>query len=147
MLRRSVGTLFITACGLMTPSLSSADGDPGFAALMGTLQVYLHKLDLSVQHDNAELAGFYVHELEEAVETIGTEIDSYDGYPVGQLTTGTMIAPIEALEAAMASGQGTDQAMNGLVNACNACHAATDHGFIEITRAHSNPFNQSFESE
>ena len=122
-----------------------ADGDPGFAALMGKMQTYLHKLDLSVQAGNTELIGFYVHELEEAVEEVTEGIDTYDGFPVGELTGAVMTPAIEALEDAVDDSAAVDNAMNSLVDACNSCHDATDHGFISIKRAESNPFNQTFE--
>ncbi len=127
---------------------STAEGEePELAALMATMQVYLHKLDLSVQHNNAELIAFYVHELEEVVETIENDVETYDGFPVGELTGTMMVAPIEALENAARNQGNTDAAMQTLVDTCNACHAATDHAFIKMTRATSNPFNQSFEND
>ena len=86
-----------------------------------------------------------MHELEEAVEEVVDDIESYDGFPVGKLTASMMPGPIEALENAVEQGGDADKAMDRLVQACNACHASTDHGYIRITRARNNPFNQSFD--
>jgi hypothetical protein len=37
------------------------------------------------------------------------------------------------------------ESMNAIVQACNACHTATQHAFIRITPGTEvNPFNQSF---
>ena len=142
-------SLIVSALGLallaVLPALASEDDahDPGLAGYMSSMQRYLHKLDLSVQAGNAKLAGYYIHEIEETAEEIAENIASYDGHPVGQLTSDKLPPAIEALEDALAKGDGAE-AMDGLVSACNACHVVTDHAYIKIRRAGSNPFNQDF---
>lgn len=112
---------------------------------MGLMQRHLHKLDLSVQAGNAELAGFYVHELEELVEAVEAAGVVYGGHPVGAMTGAQLPPAIEALEAALAAGEDADAAVNELVERCNACHEATGRPWLRITRARGNPFNQRFE--
>ena len=117
--------------------------DPGLAGYMSNMQRYLHKLDLAVQAGNGQLAGYYIHELEETVEETAASVPEYDGHPVGRLTADMMPPAIEALEKALEGGDPAE-AMAGLVSACNACHAVTEHAYIKIRRAGGNPFNQDF---
>jgi hypothetical protein len=125
----------------------AAVADEALVGLMTAIQTHTHKLQLSLDHDNAALAAFYAHEVEELVEEIGG-ISEYDGYPVGQLA-GAMLGPvIERLSEALSSGGGTAAAnreLDALINACNACHIATDHSYIVIARNSTNPYLQSFE--
>jgi len=112
--------------------------------MMGAMQRYLHKLDLAVRADNVELAAFYLHEVEEVAEEIVDEVPEYDGRPVSQLVESTLEPGLEALETAIENGDGMTTAMRQLIDACNNCHRATDHAYIVIERASSNPFNQDF---
>jgi hypothetical protein len=114
--------------------------------LMGALQTHTHKLQLSLDHGNLPLAAFYAHEVEELVEEVG-EVDEYDGYPVGQLATSMLTPVMGRLESALENGNldAANRELDALVNACNACHVATSHGFIVIARNSSNPYLQSFE--
>jgi hypothetical protein len=111
---------------------------------MGLMQRHLQKLDLSVQAGNETLAGFYIHELEELIETVAEAGVVYHGYPVGAMTEAQLPPAIEAIEAALGSGADADAAVGELVDRCNACHAATDRPWLVITRARGNPFNQDF---
>jgi hypothetical protein len=133
------------------PATTTADEDD-LIGLMGALQKYTHKLQLSLDHGNRELAGFYIHEIEETLEEIG-EIDEYDGHPVGRLSSSMMIPRIEAIDAALENAADTGvlsaagREFDRLVDACNACHTATGHGFIVIRRNSANPWLQSFEPQ
>lgn len=141
-----VVVLLCTAIGFFaSQTIASGDDDPGLATLMGRLQVYVQKLDLSVQNNNTQLIGFYLHELEESAEEIQEDIASYDGFPVGQLTGSKLMPHIEALEHAVENDADIELEMQALIDSCNECHEATDHGYIKINRMTSNPFNQSFE--
>jgi hypothetical protein len=111
---------------------------------MGLMQRHLQKLDLSVQAGNETLAGFYIHELEELIESIADAGVVYHGYPVGAMTETQLPPAIETLEAALGAGADADAAVGELVDRCNACHAATDRPWLVITRARGNPFNQDF---
>jgi hypothetical protein len=131
---------------LCSPALTAADDD-GLLGLMTALQTHTHKLQLSLEAGNGRLADFYLHEMEELLEEIG-EIEEYDGYPVGQLASAMLEPAMEALEAAVDDGDIAAAAgapFDALLNACNACHTATEHGFIVIARNSSNPYLQSFE--
>lgn len=126
-----------------TSDNAMADGDAELASWMSQMQVYLHKLDLSVQAENEKLISFYLHELEELSEEIADEVDTYDGFPVGELTESMLIPRIEEMEESLEGGD-VSASLTRLIDTCNACHVATDHGYIRISKAGSNPFNQDF---
>jgi hypothetical protein len=102
--------------------------------VMGHIQRYTDKLYFAGLHQNWPLANFYLHELEETTESIiGANVVD-DGINVSDLMK-TMLEPkIEALEAKVkakdAAGFKADYQL--LVNTCNACHAASQHPFIQI---------------
>ena len=62
------------------------------------LPTFTHKLALSVEARNAELAGFYLHEAEETAEAIRDEIPEYEGLPIGPLVGSMLMPHIERLE-------------------------------------------------
>jgi hypothetical protein len=135
----------IAAVALLSAAPARAEG-PGLAALMHILQTHAHKLQLSVAARNGELAYFYLHELEETAEAIASEIDEYDGYPIGALTREMLLPPVEALEEAVKARdwEASDARFAKLLKSCNACHLVAGHGFIRIVPAQGNPFAQDF---
>lgn len=134
---------------LMTasPLTAFADGDVELAETMGHLQYFAHKAALAIDNKNQDLAGFYAHELEEYIED-AAKIESYDGYPVGKLIKTMLMPTFEDFEAALKSGnwKKTSTQFDAVLNSCNACHNATEHGFIEIERRSDNPYMQSFKA-
>jgi len=127
---------------------SRDDTTPALHKLMGTMQTYMHKYNLSVLENNPELAGFYLHEIKEVNETIIENIDEYDGHPVGELSN-TMLKPvIENTESLFGDDNrpAIKKSVSIIIQACNNCHAATDHGYIKIVEVgtDNNPFNQDF---
>lgn len=125
---------------------SDAESEPPLAALMGDLLNYLHKLDLSIQANNLQLAGFYQHELEEVTEEIIDDVPEYDGFAIAELTKQMLMPRVESLEKELVTGGAASAELRLMIDSCNACHAATEHAFIRITEAQSNPFNQDFQT-
>ena len=148
LINRPVSLLLAVVLLTSNGSLAGAsEGDePGLAALMAQLQVYTHKLDLSAQAGNEQLVAFYLHELEELTEEIVEGVPEYDGHAIGDLTAAMLAPVIDGIEDALQDGSG-DAAMDKLVDACNACHRATEHGYIVIKRTNANPFNQVFSTD
>ena len=139
----AIATFFLMA-QLSGTAVASDYEEADLVGMMSQLQLYLHKLDLSVQAGNERLAGFYLHELEEIGKKISAEVASYDGFPVGELTRSMLLTQLEELE------NGASDLADGvtmLIDTCNACHEATDHGYIKITSASVNPFNQDFDPD
>ena len=145
-LRAATGPALLAACALAAgPALASG---AGLAERMAHLQRHAHKLQLSVEANNPRLVGFYIHEIEELAEAIRDEIPSYDDHPVGQLTAEMLLPAVEALESPVEAGDwdAAGDAFDKLIATCNACHDATEHGYIRIRKAQGNPFNQDFSS-
>ncbi len=120
---------------------------PELALLMGDLQRLTHKLALSADAGNAELAAFYLHESQEQLRKIQSEAPEYENLPVALLIdrlANPAYAPMQAAVSAK-DRQRMLAGLDSIIQSCNACHMATQHGFIRITRGTEvNPFNQSF---
>lgn len=125
-------------------SASPALADEGLAMRMVWMQTWLHKLDLSVQAGNAELAEHYLHELEEQAEEIVEDIETYEGVAVGQLVGELLVPALEAADQALDANAGDREAVVRLIGVCNQCHEASGHPAIRVVPASGNPFNQDF---
>lgn len=118
---------------------------PGFGNFMGSIQNHHNKLWYAGIHENWELASFEIHELEETFEAIENT------YPDRDHTQYIpMIHPgLEAVENAI-SEQNPETFRSSyltLTNACNTCHKATQHEFINITIPTAPSFtNQDYKS-
>jgi hypothetical protein len=114
---------------------------------MGDLQRLTHKLALSADAGNMELAAFYLHESQEQLRKIQTEAPEYENLPVALLIDRLAHPAYTPMQDAVTA---RDKArlmagLDGIIQSCNACHTATQHAFIRITRGTEvNPFNQSF---
>jgi hypothetical protein len=113
---------------------------------MQTMQHLTHKLGLSIQAKNGPLAAFYLEEVEETAEVIEKKFPTYDGKNIGVLTETMFLPSIEPLEKSVGASNWAASATgySGLIDSCNKCHTATEHGFVEITVPAGNPFNQTF---
>ncbi len=117
---------------------------------MSNLQRWIHKTGLSVQARNQRLAEFYLHETEEAVETIQSEAPTYEGYEIKTLTEQMLVPALDSLDAAVDASDWpvADRRLQATARSCNQCHTATDHGFVKIRLADlQNPYAQSFEPD
>lgn len=114
---------------------------------MSRMQYYAQKLGYSIQAENAPLAAFYLHELEELTEVTQEEVPEYEGHPIGTLLKQVLAPALRVQHDALERGdwEMTRQRYRQLIQSCNACHAATEHGFIQLTPAEGDPpFNQRF---
>lgn len=139
-------TLFsFSACNDQTEE--SAQNVKGFAEYMYFMQLYTHKALLSIEAENAELADFYIHELEETTEDVIEFISEYGGFPISDLTKTMLLPLIEDLEDELETGNWEQirEKARIMVDSCNACHVATDHGEIVIPfELNGNPYLQDF---
>jgi hypothetical protein len=129
--------------------LLEEEAAPELALLMGDLQRLTHKMALSAHEGNAPLAGFYLHESLEQLKAIQAEAPEYERLPIALLIDRLALPAYEPFKAVLTEQPlNRDRLMNtldGIIQSCNACHVATEHGFIHITRGTEvNPFNQSF---
>ena len=146
-MRMTPGRGMLLTAALACLSAAPASGDaPGLVVLMHQLQTHAHKAQLSIEARNEPLAHFYLHELEETSAYIADNIATYDEYPVGQLTREMLLPAIEALEDVIETGDWSagGTRFDALLDACNACHTVTAHGYIRVAPASGNPYAQDF---
>ena len=143
MKRRAIG--LVVGLWLAGAALAETDESPHLVGLMGDMQSFAHKLQLSLDAENALLADFYAHELGGAIAAVG-QIDSYSDYPVGRLTTSTLSPLLKKLIAGLDAGDlpRADNAFDALLEGCNRCHAMTEHDYIRVQRNPANPYLQNF---
>lgn len=104
------------------------------AVHMGRIQRYHQKLWAAGREGNAELAAFYLHELEEAMEEIAEADVEEDGVRISPHMKAYGLGTVEALERILKEDgvEALHASSQLLVDACNACHAATGYSFIRI---------------
>lgn len=104
------------------------------AEVMGNLHRYASKLDLALQGENWELAGFYFHEMEETLEVfeenevIEDELNLsglYKSLLKNELTT--LDQQIDVKDQVSAKS-----AMQVVWSSCNECHKSSGHEFIVV---------------
>lgn len=146
----TLGTLFLLTQCNSSENKSSTQSEPELADLMSTMQYHTHKLALSVEASNTELSEFYLHELEEATETVISSVQTYEGHDIANLTESMLEPGFEPVHEALENEdwkEAKEQLFN-LTESCNSCHQSTDHGFVVIKPGFdNNPYNQDFEKE
>ncbi len=116
---------------------------PGFGDFMGSIQNHHNKLWFAGSSENWRLAAFEIHELQEFFDDIKAI------YPDREETQSiSVIGPgLIAVNNAI-NQQNIEEFKQGyitLTNACNTCHQATEHDFIQIIIPTSPSFsNQDF---
>lgn len=120
--------------------------DAELALQMAHLQRWTHKTTLALQERNPELADFYLHEMEETIEGIQEEVPTYEGHPIADLTEEMLVPSVESVDEALDEEDWSrvDKRVQDLVQSCNQCHTATEHGFIQIEVQEANPYPQNF---
>ncbi|MEM7354054.1 MAG: hypothetical protein AAF657_24845, partial [Acidobacteriota bacterium] len=116
------------------------------ATLMGDMQRHSAKLGFAIQGKNQPLAQFYLEELHEVLEELEA-VDEHEGMPIGSPAKVIMDPALAELAARLepAGWAGAWPAYEATIEACNRCHLATEHGFIEVLPASGTPpFNQVF---
>ena len=117
---------------------------------MSRLQRWTHKTALALQARNPALADFYLHEMEESIETIQTEAPTYEGHPIADLTEEMLVPSVEALDGALddRDWDAVGERLQNLAHSCNQCHASTEHGFVNVDlRDVPNPYAQDFSAD
>lgn len=114
---------------------------------MAWLQRWVTKLWYAGDAGHWELADFYLHETEETLEDMIAAGVVEDGHDISALIQGMLIPQIEALETAVdeASPDLFRRHYQAMVVQCNACHVATEHGFLVMDiPSGPPPFAQNF---
>ncbi|MDX1636688.1 MAG: hypothetical protein R3281_01880 [Balneolaceae bacterium] len=149
--------MFIYGCGQSNEEQErqqfakvSQEQTPELAEYMQHIRRYTHKMSLSVQARNQELADFYMHELQASALSVKQDVPGYEGYDIAYFTEMLMDPEIDTLRTSLDTGdwQRIEADLTDLITSCNTCHNATGHGFINVTSGvEKNPYNQVFEPE
>ncbi|MDX1639450.1 MAG: hypothetical protein R3281_15900 [Balneolaceae bacterium] len=150
------GTLFVNSCERQEPQqerqqfakINEGQTTPELAEYMQYIGGYLHKLSLSVQARNPDLADFYMHELQASVLAVKQDVPGYEGYDIAYFTELLLDSQIDSLRTTLKTRDwdAIRARINTTVNSCNTCHNATGHGFVQVTAGFDkNPYNQVFE--
>ncbi|MEP6844842.1 MAG: hypothetical protein ABI861_02525 [Panacibacter sp.] len=116
---------------------------PGFGEFMSSIQIHHAKLWFAGKNQNWQLADFEIKEIKESLD----DIKKYctDRPEIKEI--GMIDLPLDSLTNAI-NQRGPAQFESSymlLTNACNKCHAATDHAFNVIKVPDNPPFsNQDF---
>jgi hypothetical protein len=115
--------------------------EPGLGDQMHTLQLRHAKLWFAGAAGNWELAAFEIHEIEENLERIARWHHDNETIPMGPAIKVHMQPGQYAVEQSVARKNAGEfsAAFDRLTQGCNACHRATEHGFIVIQRPTSEP--------
>ncbi|MCC6937325.1 MAG: hypothetical protein IT226_03815 [Flavobacteriales bacterium] len=116
------------------------------AVYMGRLQRFHQKLWLAGNVGNAELAKFYLHEMEETMEAIADGHVVEQGVNVSAAMETHGLPAIGKLEDLLEKeGVGAMHANGGiLVEGCNNCHVATEHAYIRIKEPEAAAFPDQY---
>lgn len=131
----------------MTHELPRRFYEPGLGDQMHTLQLRHAKLWFAGAAGNWELAAFEAHEIEENLERIARWHRGSESMPIGPAIKVHMHPGQYAIEQSIARENAREfrTAFDRLTQGCNACHRATEHGFIVIQRPTIEPLsNQSW---
>lgn len=123
---------------------------PDLAPYMGDLARLTHKLALAVDARNLSLSKFFAYEVATQLEKIQRDVPIYAGHPIGVLADRHTLPALERLTDLLTGSEETfpanaEPAFAAVLASCNACHRATQHGFIRIVSGTDrNPFNLDF---
>ncbi len=130
--------------------VQSEEEEAELALYMTQLQRWTHKTALALQARNPDLADFYLHEMEESVETIQSEAPTYEGHAIAELTDEILVPSVDSLDRALDNRDwsAVDARLQDLARSCNQCHESTDHGFVRIDLEDvPNPYTQDFSAD
>ena len=129
-----------------TSAAAETHAGPDLAATMGEMQRQSMKLGYAIQGRNQPLAAFYLHEVEEVLNSL-EQIEHHEEMPIAQPAR-TILRPLLPPLSESIGNSDWDAASTGyasLVHGCNRCHTATEHEFVVVTvPTGPPPFNQSF---
>jgi hypothetical protein len=120
----------------------------GLGDLMNTFVQPRHaKLGLAAHNENWELADYALHELKQSLTKVGQSRPRFRNLSVPEMIEGSTGDSIRELEKAIKAHdlRQFNDAYGKLTEACNGCHAATNHSFVVIKVPDESTFaNQDF---
>lgn len=148
--------LFLSQCSKSTDkntgsaqsaNQQQAGEQPELADYMSKLQYYTHKFALSIKAEHHEAAEFYFHEVRALADVIKKDVPGYEGYDIARFMSIFLDPTLPQVEEALdtKNWENIREKTIAMVNACNSCHNATSHGFVQVTPGwDKNPYNQDF---
>ncbi len=120
--------------GQEEPDPEVAEEPEELAHLMAYMERYAEKLHLAGTPENWPLAAFYAHEVEETLDEVVAGGYVEEGVELAAFAEATFLPALARVEGAVESESAVAfrAAYAGLIDACNACHAATGHGFVQV---------------
>lgn len=122
---------------------------PETAVLMAQVQTQHVKLYYAGHAKNWELAGYALHEMNEALQAVQTFNDQFEDFPtpLSEMVPALVGPPLGEIHGAIRAKNSArfDAAFDSLTAACNACHVTLKHGFIQVQTPSAGEFsNQKF---
>jgi hypothetical protein len=115
---------------------------PEIGEVMMFQQIRHGKLWFAGASGNWPLANFEVDELREGFGTVAKYYPTWNDLPLGQMVESILQTNFSELDKAIAAHDRAqfNRAFDGLTNACNSCHQASNIGFVVIQRPTAPPF-------
>lgn len=122
---------------VQAPSAEGEDHDEEHvevAVYMGRIQTYHQKLWAAGEANNAELAAFYLHEMEEAMEEIAEGHVMEDGVDVSAQMRAYGLSMVGSFEQRLKEEgiAAIHKDATVLANTCNSCHVACGYPYIKV---------------
>lgn len=120
---------------------------PGLEWFMNLIQTEHAKLWYAGKARNWRLAEYHLAEIKEIMSDTQDLVPVYKSLPFADMMDAVIVGPIADLEKAVAARnpESFAKGFGQLTAGCNACHKATEHGFIRIRRPAAAGFpNQDF---
>jgi hypothetical protein len=143
----SVPVLMAGWGALAQPAGQPAAEPPEIGEIMIFQQLRHAKLWFAGKAGNWPLADYQVKELREGFETVSKYYPTFNDIPLATMIDAIRDTNFAELDKAVAAHDSAKfaRAFDKLTQACNACHQASELGFISIQRPTAPPFsNQSF---
>jgi hypothetical protein len=122
--------------------------NPQMSALMNMIIQPRHaKMGLAAQAENWSLAGYYFKELKAGFGVVSRAIPRWKGLPIPDLIEASVEPTFAVLDFAIKAGEPRQftESYAKLTQACNNCHATTDHSFVVIKAPDASSWsNQDF---
>jgi hypothetical protein len=143
---RRLAVMWVLLASLLTPVTGICEEEPEAATkyrpyllmdVMHQFQRYVDKLYFAGKAQNWRLAEWYLWKIEQsALPLIEGEVEPYrnEKYDAQPLAKAMLIPSLRAVEPSIETKNVTQflAAYEGLVQTCNACHVATNHGYVKI---------------
>ena len=120
---------------------------PEIGEIMMFQQLRHGKLWFAGRAGNWPLAAYEVKELREGFESVSKYYPTFNNVPLAQMIDTIRDSNLAELDKAVEAHDRAQfaRAFDGLTQACNGCHQASELGFISIRRPTAPPFsNQAF---